>query len=78
MFAFRTLLLVQWLRLCTPSEGGPGSIPGQVIGSYIPELRIHVPQLKLSYATTKEPACGNKDPECHSQDSEQPKINIFN
>ena len=27
--AFGTFLVVQWLRLCSPSAGGPGSIPGQ-------------------------------------------------
>ena len=24
-----TFLMVQWLRLCAPSTGGPGLIPGQ-------------------------------------------------
>ena len=28
-FFFFTSLVVQWLRLCTPNAGGPGSIPGQ-------------------------------------------------
>ena len=30
----RTSLVVQWLRLCAPIAGGPGSIPGQ--GTKIP------------------------------------------
>ena len=30
-----TSLVVQWLRLCTPSVEGPGSIPGQGTRSYI-------------------------------------------
>ena len=36
--------MVQWLRLCTPSEGGLGSIPGQApchdqVGGKLGELR---------------------------------------
>ena len=34
-----TSLLLQWLRLCTPNAGDPGSIPGQGI--------------KILHATTK-------------------------
>ena len=33
-----TSLAVQWLRLCAPSAGGPGSIPGQ--GSRMQQLKI--------------------------------------
>ena len=36
-----TSLAVQWLRLCTPSSGGPGLIPGQ-------GTRPHMLQLKIS------------------------------
>ena len=38
-----TSLVVQWLRLCTPNVGGPGSIPGQGI--------------KIPHATTKSSYC---------------------
>ena len=40
-----TSLVVQWLRLCTPNAGGPGSIPGQ--GSRSP---MHA-AMKSSHAT---------------------------
>ena len=47
-------LLVQWLRLCTPSAGGPGSIP--CLGT-----TSHTPQLKILHAAMKieDLACGN-------------------
>ena len=32
-------LLVRGLRLCAPNVGGPGSIPGQGIRSYMLQLR---------------------------------------
>ena len=32
--------MVQWLRLHTPSAGGPGLIPGQGTKSYMPQLRL--------------------------------------
>ena len=41
-----TSLVVQWLRLCAPSAGDPGSIPGRGTRS-----RVH--------AAAKDPACGN-------------------
>ena len=47
-----TFPVVQWLRLCTPNAGGPGSIPGQGI-------RSHMLQLKIPHTVTKI-----KDPEC--------------
>ena len=37
-----TPLVAQWIRLCAPNAGGPGSIPGQGTRSHM-------------YATTKEP-----------------------
>ena len=37
-------LVVQWLRLCSLSAGGPGSIPGQGTGSHMLQLRVCVPQ----------------------------------
>ena len=41
-----TSLVVQWIRLCTPNTGGPGSIPGQ-------GTRFHVLQLKILNVATK-------------------------
>ena len=38
-----TALVVQWLILCAPNAGGPGSIPGQ-------GARCHTPQLRPSAA----------------------------
>ena len=35
-----TTLVVQWLRLCAPSAGGPGSIPGQATRSHMLQLRV--------------------------------------
>ena len=34
-----TSLVVQWLRLCAPNAGGPGSIPGQGTGSCMQQLK---------------------------------------
>ena len=48
-----TSLVVQWVRLCTPNAGGPGSIPGQGTRSH-----MHA-TTKSSHVTTKEPACRN-------------------
>ena len=48
-----TSLVVQWLRLCTPNEGGLGSNPGQGIRSHVLQLRVHMPQLKIPHATMK-------------------------
>ena len=39
-------LVVQWLRLCTPSAGASCSIPSQGTRSHIPQLRVHKPELK--------------------------------
>ena len=38
--------MVQWLRLCTPSAGGPSSIPGQ-------GTRSHMTQIKIPHAVAK-------------------------
>ena len=35
----RISLVVQWLRLCTPKAGGPGSIPGQGTRPHMLQLR---------------------------------------
>ena len=44
--------MVQWLRLCAPNAGGPGSIPGQGNRSSMLQLRVHTLQLKILHATT--------------------------
>ena len=43
--------VVQWLRLHTPSAGGPGSIPGLGTRSYMPQLSANM--LKIPRAATK-------------------------
>ena len=39
-----TSLVIQWLRLCTPNAGGPGSIPAQGTRSSMPQLRARMRQ----------------------------------
>ena len=46
----RTSPVVQWLRLCAPSAGGPGSIPSQRTRSHVPQLRVCKLQLRPSSA----------------------------
>ncbi|TEA34838.1 hypothetical protein DBR06_SOUSAS4310016, partial [Sousa chinensis] len=36
-------LVVQWLRLCAPNAGNPGSIPGQGTRTRMPQLRAYMP-----------------------------------
>ena len=48
-----TSLVVQWLRLHSPSAGGPGSIPGQGTRSHMPQLRGYVLQPKILHTATK-------------------------
>ena len=48
-----TSLVVQWLRLCTPSAGGLGLIPDQGARSYVPQLSIFIQQLKTLWITPK-------------------------
>ena len=55
-----TSLVVQWLRLHTPSEERPGSVYGQGTRSEVPQLRVHMPQLKMLHATTSNPMQANK------------------
>jgi len=45
--------LVQWLRLCFPNTGGPGSIPGQGTRFHKPHLRAHRLQPKIPVQTNK-------------------------
>ena len=56
-----TSLVVQWLRLCAPNAGDPGSIPGQGTRSHMLQLRVCMPQLKTPYAETKDSICHNED-----------------
>ena len=46
-----TSLVVLWLRLQAPDEGGPGLIPAQ--GIHMPQLRVWMLQIKTPHATTK-------------------------
>ena len=50
---FRTSLVVQWLRLCAPSAGAAGSIPGQGTRPHMRQLRVYTPQLTIPHAATK-------------------------
>ena len=43
-----TSMVAQWIRLCAPNAGGPGSIPGQGTRSH-----MHAATKSL-HATTKE------------------------
>ena len=53
--------MVQWLRLCAPNAGGPGSIPGQGPGSHMPQPRVHMLLLNTPRAAVKieGPMCHN-------------------
>ena len=46
-------LVVQWLRLHAPSEGGRGLIPGPGTRSHMLQLRVHLLQLKISRDTAR-------------------------
>ena len=41
-----TPLVVQWLRLCAPNVGSPGSIPGQGTRAHMSQLRVRMPATK--------------------------------
>ena len=45
--------MVQWLRLCAPSAGGPGLIPSQGTILHVSQLRVCMLQLKISHILTK-------------------------
>ena len=47
-------MVVQWLRLCAPTAGGLGSIPGRGTRSHMPQLRVRIPQLRPSAAKKKK------------------------
>ena len=40
LYTHRTSPVAQWLRLCTPSAGGQGLIPGQGTRSCVLQLKI--------------------------------------
>ena len=50
-------LVVQWLGLCAPGTGGPGSIPEQGSGSHMLPLGVYMPQLKILHVTNKNRPC---------------------
>ena len=51
-----TSLVVQWLRLCAPNAGDPGSIPGWGTGSHMPQLRVHMPDFPGGTVVKNPPA----------------------
>ena len=42
--------MVEWLRLCARSAGGPGLIPGQGTRFHMLQLQVHTPQGRPSAA----------------------------
>ena len=55
-----TSLVAQWLRLCAPNAGGPGSIPGQGTRSHVhAATKSSHATTRSSHATTKEPMYRN-------------------
>ena len=50
-----TSLVVQWLRIHTPSAGGMGLIPGQGARSPMSQVRVHTPLLKDSCTSKLRP-----------------------
>ena len=48
-----TSQVVQWLGLCAPNAGGPGSIPGQGTRSCMMQLKILHAATKIPCATSK-------------------------
>ena len=51
MMKVGTSLVAQWIGLCAPNAGSPGSIPGQ--GSHV-------------HAATRSPPAATKEPESHN------------
>ena len=43
---YRTSLVIQWVRLCAPNTGDPGSIPGRGTRARMPQLRVCLLQLR--------------------------------
>ena len=46
--------MVQWLRFCAPSAGGPGSVPGQGTRSHMPQLKSLCAAVRLGAAEIKQ------------------------
>ena len=61
-----TSLVAQWLGLCAPDAGGPGSIPCQRTRPHMPQLGVHMLQLRVHMPQLKDPACCNEDPVCRN------------
>ena len=64
-YAEGTSLVVQWLRLHTPNEGGPRLIPGQGTSSRMLRLKIQPAATKM------------EDPMYCNQDPVQPNMQII-
>ena len=61
----RDFPVVQWLRLWTPSAGGPGSFPDHGAKSHMPQpkiLRCTTGKVSHAAAKSEDPVCGNQDP----------------
>ena len=54
------LPMVQWLRLCTPDAGGPGSDPGRGAGSHVLRLRVCTRQQRQPERMNKDVSCNRK------------------
>ena len=39
--------MAQWVDLCAPNAGGPGSIPEWGTGAHMLQLRVHMLQLRV-------------------------------
>ena len=53
-------LVVQWLRVCAPNAGGPGSISGQGTRSRMLQLKIPHAAMKIPHTATKVPHATTK------------------
>lgn len=51
-------LAVRWLRLHTPSAGGPGSVPAQGARSHVPQQSSHA----VTETQKKDPTRRSEDP----------------
>ena len=53
--------MVQWLRVCAPSAGGPGSIPSRGTRLHMPQLGVYMLHVRVCTPPTKDPDGHNKD-----------------
>ena len=68
--------MVQWLRFCSPSAGGPGSILGQGTRSHMLQVRIQRLRLRICMLQQKEILHATvkiEDPKCCNEDLVEPK-----